>query len=194
MPAGLLDSLKAEFTPVFLDKAPLLSGHVRRDAVGRPIAVKESEAWVERADADALRAILALSMPAQGQVLTSGAEEELALLKDATFMRSASKPWWIPIQGIDASADSVSMPKRVKFVAPHYPTKARDARHEGSVAFDIVVDQLGDVSEIRVRTASDRSFVNAALMAVMQWKYTPAKVSGTPVDMFMTVIVSFDLG
>ena len=49
---------------------------------------------------------------------------------------------------------------------------------------------MGRVADARV-VAGHPLFNDAALTAVRQWRYTPTRLSGTPVAVLMTVTVRF---
>jgi TonB family protein len=59
-------------------------------------------------------------------------------------------------------------------VAPIYPQVAREARREGVVILEAVIDASGNVTSVRV-LKGDPLLDQAALDAVQQWKFTPAR-------------------
>jgi len=83
-------------------------------------------------------------------------------------------------------------PTRSHYVAPVYPTIAVQARSEGTVILEAVIDETGavrDVTVLRSVPLLDR----AAVDAVKQWRYTPTRLNGVPVAIIMTVSVTFSL-
>jgi protein TonB len=50
-----------------------------------------------------------------------------------------------------------------------------------SVKVEFVVDTTGRPSDISVKSTSDRSFADAVVDAVKEWRFTPAQRNGTPV-------------
>lgn len=80
-------------------------------------------------------------------------------------------------------------------VEPAYPEAARRARIEGRVILQVVVRRDGTVDRVKVLSAPDLDlgFVDAAKAAVSQWRYRPAQQSGRPVDVYLTVVVNFQI-
>jgi protein TonB len=86
----------------------------------------------------------------------------------------------------------IKAPVKVNDVMPLYPTLARDARVQGVVILEAVVDASGRVESARV-LRSIPTLDEAALDAVRQWRFTPALLNGEPVPVVMTVTVRFTL-
>lgn len=83
-------------------------------------------------------------------------------------------------------------PARTGYVAPVYPAIAIQARSEGTVILEAVIDEAGivrDVTVLRSVPLLDR----AAIDAVRQWRYSPTRLNGMPVAIVMTVSVTFTL-
>ncbi len=78
-------------------------------------------------------------------------------------------------------------------VAPEYPEPARIARLEGQVQLQLLVSESGAVAEICVSHSSRRNvgFEPAAMQAVQQWRFEPARVGGSPVPTIVTLPISF---
>jgi len=87
----------------------------------------------------------------------------------------------------------VTEPKKIKDVKPVYPPIAETARISGVVIAEIVIDTNGDVRDARI-LRSIPMLDQAALDAIRQWRYTPTTLNGVPVELVMTVTVSFTLG
>ena len=103
-----------------------------------------------------------------------------------------------PPPAVDASrplrvAGGVTEPKKIKDVKPVYPPIAETARISGVVIAEIVIDTNGDVRDARI-LRSIPMLDQAALDAIRQWRYTPTTLNGVPVELVMTVTVSFTLG
>jgi protein TonB len=86
----------------------------------------------------------------------------------------------------------VHEPRKLKAVPPVYPEAARDARLEGVVVLECLIDPQGRVSEVKVLRGVPL-LEEAAVEAVRQWIYTPTLMDGVPVPVLMTVTVRFDL-
>jgi protein TonB len=61
------------------------------------------------------------------------------------------------------------------------------------VVVNAVIDEHGNVVQARVLSGHPL-LISAALKAVLQWKYEPTLLSGTPVAVEMEVTVHFNLG
>jgi TonB family protein len=194
LPVGLMASMESTYSKLFKKhRDRLLLGQVWRDAAGRVTALREDLAWVKADDADALRSLFALSLPAQSEVNMQAASEQLIVFTNTGFLALTNRPWWRRVRYLNEDLGQVSAPERVKFVSPDYPSSQRRARNDGSVVFEVVVDDLGDVAEIRVKAMSSPDYVVSAIPAIMKWKYKPARQAGVAVPVFLTVIVDFDI-
>ena len=73
---------------------------------------------------------------------------------------------------------------------PVYPSIAIPTRITGSVVLDIVIDRDGSVSGYRILKPLPFGLNEAAINAVTNWKYTPARnAKGKPVVSVITVTV-----
>ena len=75
-------------------------------------------------------------------------------------------------------------PLLVHATAPRYPAAAlAEARHGlVSVLFDI--EPSGEVSNLRIESATSQDFAEAALQAIKTWRFKPALLNDRPVKMF----------
>ena len=80
-------------------------------------------------------------------------------------------------------------------VAPIYPELARRVRLSGRVIVQAVILEDGTVGEIEVLLCDHPGvgFEDAAIEAISQWRYEPARLFWEPVDVYFTVIVEFEL-
>jgi len=86
----------------------------------------------------------------------------------------------------------MAAPRKVHGVMPMYPAMARTARVQGIVILEAVIDASGRVESARV-LRSIPLLDDAALEAVRQWHFEPARLYGQPVPVVMTVTVNFSL-
>jgi TonB family protein len=77
-------------------------------------------------------------------------------------------------------------------VTARYPDEARDAGIQGTVELDVVIDDEGGVSRLRVVTGHPL-LAMAAVGAVEQWLYLPYSVDGEPIEVATTVNVTFTM-
>lgn len=89
-------------------------------------------------------------------------------------------------------SELVQPPKKIVDVRPVYPTFAREARIEGVVVLEAILDRNGRVDQVRV-VQSKPLLDQAALDAVRQWRYTPSVLNGQPVAVLMTITIRFTL-
>jgi periplasmic protein TonB len=88
---------------------------------------------------------------------------------------------------------NLKAPRQTYSVQPEYPPLAMQAHIRGAVVVDAVIDEHGNV--VGARALSGHPFlVAAALKAVLQWKYEPTLLNGTPIAVEMEVTVHFNLG
>jgi len=97
-----------------------------------------------------------------------------------------------PAQTLIRAGQGVREPKRISGAPPEYPTVAREARLEGTVILEAVINERGEVGRIRVLRSAPL-FDQAAISAVEQWRYTPTLLNSAPVSVLMTITVNFTL-
>jgi protein TonB len=88
---------------------------------------------------------------------------------------------------------NLKAPRQTYSVQPEYPPLARQTRIWGTVVVDAVIDEHGNVVQARA-VSGHPLLIPAALNAVLQWKYEPTTLNGTPVSVEMEVTVHFNLG
>ena len=84
----------------------------------------------------------------------------------------------------------IKPPRLLKSVAPSYPATARAQNISGDVKIDALIEANGAVSAVKV-ISGPVLLHQAALDAVKQWKYEPAKLNGQPTAIHLTVTVHF---
>lgn len=97
-----------------------------------------------------------------------------------------------PTQTVYRPGQGIREPKRIAGSPPEYPKFARDARVQGVVILEAVINERGEVGRIKV-LRSVPLLDNAAITAVQQWRYTPTLLNGVPVSVLMTITVNFTL-
>ena len=84
--------------------------------------------------------------------------------------------------------------KRGKGIRPIYPEAAKDARIEGTIVIQFFIDVEGDVTEAYVtRGVPNSGLDEAALIAVKNSKWFPARQKGKKVGVWQSVPVQFVL-
>lgn len=86
----------------------------------------------------------------------------------------------------------VRRPQVIKQVTPRYPPLARDAHIVGEVVIDAVLDEHGNVTEMKVLSGPPL-FYNSAMEALREWKYEPTYLNDEPVSVQLIVTITFRL-
>jgi protein TonB len=84
----------------------------------------------------------------------------------------------------------IQAPRKTRDVRPRYPQDAREAGEQGTVILSATIGRDGAVrSAVVMRSVSPRLDA-AAIEAVLQWRFEPTEINGTPVEITMTVTVN----
>jgi protein TonB len=89
--------------------------------------------------------------------------------------------------------DGVSAPVLVKEVKPQYTAKAKDAKIQGTVVLECVVETDGRVGDVKVTKALDEDLDLEAVKAARQWRFEPGKKDGKAVRVQITLEMTFTL-
>lgn len=86
-------------------------------------------------------------------------------------------------------------PQLVHQVDPKYTSEAMRAKLQGDVEIQAVIQKDGSVGDLRLTRSLDKQFGldDAALKAARQWTFHAATCQGAPVDMIVTLDLSFRL-
>lgn len=96
------------------------------------------------------------------------------------------------VDGVFSLKEVDGRPKSLKSIRPSYPEYAKKMRIEGSVTVSFIIDEKGNISNIKVVKASPANvFENSAITAVKGWKFSPATKNGEPVKVGMVVPINF---
>jgi len=99
---------------------------------------------------------------------------------------------WEPDFGPILGSSATEPPRKILSIPPVYPDAARTARVEGTVVVETVIRKDGRVSCARI-VRSLPLLDLAAVGAVEEWKFEPATLHGSPVDVIFTLTVNFRL-
>ena len=86
----------------------------------------------------------------------------------------------------------VRPPQKVHHVSPTYPAIAQAARVSGAVTLEALIAEDGSVRDVKV-LRSVPLLDASAVEAVRQWRFTPTLLNGVPMQLIMTVTVTFNL-
>lgn len=96
--------------------------------------------------------------------------------------------------GVPYRADAdVSRPERISGDPPVYTEEARKAQVKGAVVVEAIIDERGDVTDVRVLQGLPMGLDQAAVEAVRTWKFKPAMQRGKPVKVYYVLKVNFRL-
>jgi TonB family protein len=87
----------------------------------------------------------------------------------------------------------IEPPKLLREVKADYTEEARQRGVSGEVVLEIVVRRDGTVGDARVLQGLAGGLNDRAVQAVRQWRFSPARRLGTPVDVIVEVSVEFRL-
>jgi protein TonB len=84
-------------------------------------------------------------------------------------------------------------PSPIKQIAPVYPAWAKKLGLEGAVVVDVEVFANGKVGAVNILKSLDKDMDQAAIDAVKQWEFKPAKQNGQAVAVWVRFPVNFRL-
>ncbi len=87
----------------------------------------------------------------------------------------------------------ITPPGLLREIRPDYTEEARRRGIEGDVVLEIVVRADGSVGSVKVLQSLGGGLDQRATDAVRQWRFSPARRYGTPVDVVVEVAVEFKL-
>jgi TonB family protein len=98
-----------------------------------------------------------------------------------------------PAPGPANKGGQIEMPKLLKMVPPAYPPDSKAAGLEGSVVLQLVITMEGSPVSMKVISSPAGDMSQAAMDAVKNWKWVPAKLNGEPVEVVSDVTINFTL-
>ncbi|HEX4963935.1 MAG TPA: energy transducer TonB [Thermoanaerobaculia bacterium] len=87
----------------------------------------------------------------------------------------------------------ITRPEIVSSKPPIYTELARRARVMGTVILEAVIDEQGNVTNVRVLKGLPMGLDRAAVEAVQTWKFKPATLKGQPVPVYYVLTVNFQV-
>jgi TonB family protein len=87
----------------------------------------------------------------------------------------------------------ITPPAIVREVKPDYTEEGRRRHIEGDVVVEIVVRSDGSVGNVKLLQGLGAGLDQRAIEAVRQWRFSPAKRYGVPVDVIVEVAMEFKL-
>jgi len=87
----------------------------------------------------------------------------------------------------------IEPPRLLREVKADYTEEARQRNVTGEVLLEIVVRRDGSVGDVRILQGLGGGLNDRAVQAVRQWRFTPGRRQGAPVDVIVEVAVEFRL-
>jgi len=87
----------------------------------------------------------------------------------------------------------ITPPEKIYYPTPRYTEEGRQARVQGVVILEAVVDTDGNVSRVKVLKGLPFGLSEEAVETARQWKFRPAKKAGVPVAVFLNLTIRFSL-
>jgi len=116
-------------------------------------------------------------------------QEGVSVTAPSTGGTTVAPPPPLP-QGVVRIGGDIRTPLKLRDIPPIYPSAALAARVQGVVILEIDVDTTGKVVQANL-LRSIPLLNQAAIDAVLQWRYEPTIVNGVAVPIRMTVTVNF---
>jgi TonB family protein len=92
---------------------------------------------------------------------------------------------------VDVGSGPLVPPRVVKETPPLYTKRAFDRGIEGRVVLKVIVRKDGTIGPVRVEQSLDKDLDEAAVEAVRNWRFDPAKVNGEPINVLTNIEVDF---
>lgn len=95
-----------------------------------------------------------------------------------------------PVVAPTRQAGKYDAPQLISHRDPIFPPVARQAGISGSVELQFTITPEGKVRDVSV-VSGNSLLARAAIDAVQSWRYTPARLGGTPVEAQSNTIINF---
>lgn len=111
----------------------------------------------------------------------------------AAPVRSSQKAFTPPPCTPASTGGQIEPPRKTRNVPPVYPASASAAGVEGTILLVAHIDTNGHVNDVRPYSQGDPDLVDAAMVAVSQWQFSPTLLNCEPVDVRMLVTTRFSV-
>ena len=89
--------------------------------------------------------------------------------------------------------EDITPPVKLSAVPPQYTEEAKKARVQGVAILQVVINEQGNVTKAQVLKGLPMGLSEAALEAVKQWTFEPARENGVPVSVYYNLTINFQL-
>ena len=96
----------------------------------------------------------------------------------------------VPDEPVYSLGEGVTPPRVVHQLSPN-ASKGKGFRVNGAVVIGLVVSSKGEPREIKVITSIEKDIDQAAVEAVQQWRFDPAKKDGKAVAVRISIEIRF---
>jgi len=87
----------------------------------------------------------------------------------------------------------VLAPKIVSRIEPRYTEAARNARIQGIVIVEAIIDPQGNVTDARILKPLGFGLDQQALAAIREWKFRPGTLNGQPISVYFNLTINFHI-
>ncbi len=84
-------------------------------------------------------------------------------------------------------------PVPVRTTSPVFPYTLRNAGVSGVVLVNCLIDDQGNVQDMKVEKTSNEEFVQPAITALKKWKFKPAQRDGNRVPIRVSIPIRFSI-
>jgi TonB family protein len=150
--------------------------------------------------------VLSAQLSMGGTATIAGTDPSGANVPNATVVAAAAGT--VPVVALAAVSQQENAPgnKPVRIggavmaanlitkVTPAYPADMKEQRQEATVVLQATISKDGVPQSLSVETTDvNRSFIDAAIEAVKQWRYRPTLLNGEPVEVITNITINFTL-
>lgn len=147
----------------------------------------ETRAMEAREDASEAVAYKSLLLREKAK-LTANRKEKQALTEEADRLRDRAAE----LQKQESQKGrSVTRPEKISGSTPPIPEEARQAGVSGVVVLEAVIDEQGNVQDVRVLKGLHPALDEAAVESLRTWRFKPAMMDGKPVKVYYTLTMNF---
>lgn len=90
-----------------------------------------------------------------------------------------------------AQAPARTNPKPVTTPKPDYPAALADTGKSGTASINVLVKADGTTAELQIKSADDPAFAEAAMAALVNWRFEPGTRDGVAADMRVAIPFKF---
>ncbi len=117
-------------------------------------------------------------------------QSSVSTARDSEFTAAREPP---ASSGPFVVGDDVRKPIKLSAPQPQYSAGARQARTQGVVIVQAIIDRLGIVRQVKVLKGLPNGLSQQAVRAIHRWRFLPATLNGAPVDVYYNLTVNFRL-